>query len=245
MAATPPPFQAPAPPQAPATSSANKACLIAVVMVLLLCVVACAVGAFFFKNVFNQGTATLRCAVMFKTAHDATLAYAKEHGGKFPKAETWQDDIKPYYERLVAKIDKELDSKQLRQMMGPPAAGEPLECESDGVKTGIAYNSEIADKPVASFKEPTKTVMFFETQTTGQNVHMKYFEQPKAKRPKFMDEQRDWIIFYIEGSKDPMETSSSSSSSFEFSPDDALTPGKGTDKGSSGSTDKGGEGADQ
>ena len=220
------------PPSAPATSSANKACLIAVVMVLLLCVIACAVGAFFMKNIVNQGTATLRCAVMFKVAHDAALAYAKEHGGRFPKAETWQDDIRPYYERLVGKIDKELDSEQLRKMMGPPGPGEPLECESDGVKTGIAYNSEIADKPVDSFKEPTKTVMFFETQTLGTNVHMKYFEQPRAKRPKFMDEQRDWIVFFIEGSKDPLETSlsSSSSSTFEFTPDDALTPGKAADR---------------
>ena len=82
----------------------------------------------------------------------------------------------------------------------------------------------MAGKKVADIKDPNKTVMFYETDKVGKNLAMKYAPLPKSNAPKLMNEQRDWIVYYIEGNDDPLKSSSSSSKSFTVTPDDALTP---------------------
>src|SRR5690349_9485096 len=136
MSATPPPFQMPAPPQARATNSANKTCLIIVLMVLGLVFALCAMGFFVMKGFFGQVTKTASCAIMFNLVHDAAIAYSKEHGDKLPAAATWDKDIAPYYARLHKKIKDEMsDAPSFIEGFLPPAPGSDLQCQWDGRTT--------------------------------------------------------------------------------------------------------------
>src|SRR5690349_7055450 len=112
MSSTPPPFQMPAAPQARATNSANKTCLIIVLMVLGLVIAFCAFGAFMMKGLFSQVSSTASCAVMFQFARDSSIAYAREHGDTLPSSATWEDDIKPYYARLYDKMKKKMEGAE-------------------------------------------------------------------------------------------------------------------------------------
>ncbi len=220
MAQTPPPFQPSVPPSAPATNSSNKACLTAVILVLAMCLVFIIIGAFFVKGVFGQVTKTVNCVAMFELADNAVMAYSKEHGGKLPKAETWQDDIRPYYDRLYKKMRSDED---LPPFMMPPASVDQLQCQWEGQTTGIAYNVDMSQVEVSKIKDPTTTVLLFETEKTGKNLALKYVAKPKSKAPKVMYNERDWIVYYIEGNKNPFEsTNTGRAKSFKIRPQDAI-----------------------
>lgn len=222
MAQTPPPL--PTAPQvgAPATKTANRACLIVVITVMCMCVVLGFIAFRFAGNVMNQVRATAQCMAMFDLTDKAIIAYASDHDGKFPAAATWQDDVQPYYDRLYAKLTSKSSSDQLPEGFLPPAAGQPMECRWEGQKTGITYNVEIAGKRVDSFKSPETTAVVFETPNTGRNLADKYVEKPKAKAPKLMYNERDWFAFYIKGNKNPFETTGTTRVSVEVTPEDAL-----------------------
>lgn len=222
MAETPPPFQMPAPPAAKATNSANRTCLIIVLMLVVLCGVFCVIGAVFMKGFWGQLSSTGGCVATFEMTHDATMAYVAEHNGKFPNAATWQEDTKPYYERLYNKMASEIKDTDMLKGFMPPAPGEIQQCNNDGRITGVAFNTEVAGKKVSDFKDPTKTVTFFETDQAGKNLAMPYKEMPKSKAPKLMNEERDWIVYFIEGNKDPFD--STSSTKIDIKSEDAMTP---------------------
>ena len=225
MAETPPPFQIP-PPAAKATSSANKACLIIVLMVLLLCAILAVIFAVFIKGFWTQLSSTGGCVATFEMTQESMMAYADEHNGKLPNAKTWQDDIKPYYDRLYKKMAEEVKDVEMLRGFLPPAPDSPLQCDNDGQVTGVAFNSEMSGKKLSDVKSPTTTVTLFESDQTGHNLAMPYKELPKSKAPKLMNEKRDWIIYYVEGNKDPFDSSSSSNTSIKISREDALTPKK-------------------
>ncbi|MBS1721848.1 MAG: hypothetical protein JSS66_02450 [Armatimonadetes bacterium] len=230
MATVPPPFEAPPVPRA--TNSANKACLAAILLVACACLVICGIGAFSFKGFFDQAVQTASCAEMFDMAHKATLAYAKTHAGKFPPAATWEDDIQPYYKNLYDTFAAEASHKKLPKGAWPPAPGEALVCKWQGRTTGIAYNNELANKFQSSFKDPSTTAVVFEVDGTGRNQTEKYVAKPKASAPKIFYNERDWIVFFIDGNKNPLETSGSNS--IKISVDDGLDKSSTTDSSSSG-----------
>lgn len=221
MAQSPPPFQVPPAPKAPATSGANKACLIAVCCVLAMCAVMIFVFIAFTKSVFGEVTQTFSCMGMFEMTDNSLRAYAMDHKGKLPNAETWQDDIAPYYQRLYAKVR----SEKLPSSMLPPSPGEPLQCVWGKRTTGVAFNVELSGKEIAKLQNPEKTPVIFEVDRTGTNLALPYSEKPKTKAPKVMYNDRDWIVYFVKGNKNPFESSSSSSSSFELKPEDALPEG--------------------
>lgn len=225
MAETPPPFQV-APQPAPTKSSGSKACLVAVIMVMGLCIVFAIVAANFMKGMWGQVTSTASCFGMFEVASKATHAYAKEHGGKFPNAATWQDDIKPYYTRLYNKFK----SEEMPANMLPPAPGQMLQCVWDGRKTGIAFNIELSEKLVDKIQKPGETPMLFEVDTVGTNLAMKYDPKPKSKAPKLMYNDRDWLVYYVEGERDPFTSGNTGSKSFKVTVDDALESDESTGK---------------
>lgn len=231
MAQTPPPFQV-TPPSAPATNSANKACIIAVCCVLLLCVVLILAFIAFSRNVMGEVTQTFSCVGMFEMSDNSLRAYALEHNGKLPQAATWQDDIAPYYQRLYDKMKTE----KLPKSWLPPAPGEPLQCVWGQRKTGIAFNVQLSGKELKKIDQPTKTPVVFEVDKVGTNLAEVFVEQPKSKAPKVMYNDRDWIVYYVEGNKNPFETSKSGSASFELKPEDALPANSkaGQNSGSSG-----------
>lgn len=215
----------PPPPAARATNSANKACLIIVLLLLAFCAIGAVIFGFFMKGVWGQVSSTAGCMATFEITHDAAIAYSKEHNGQLPSADKWQQEIKPYYERLYNKMESEFKDASMLKGFLPARSDDVLQCKWEGRVTGIAYNSAVAGKKVSDFKEPTKTVMFFETDESAKNLTRPFKEMPKTKAPKIMYNDRDWIVYFIDGNNDPFESSSGSTkTSFELSPDDALTP---------------------
>ena len=218
--AVPPPFNPAAPPKPKSDSS--KACLIAVIVVVAFCVVL-GVGGFFMANgVWNNAIKPMAsCMVTFDTARDAMLAYAKKNDGKLPPATKWQAAIKPYYERISAK----LDSQELPAGMGPDPIGGTLDCEFGSSKTGIAYNSAIAGMKLADIKDKSSTALLFEVANPGMDLVAKYDPNRSEKPPKFMMNDREWTVFFVEGNSEPFENSNAELN-IETSPADGL-PAKG------------------
>lgn len=224
MAETPPPFQMPPPPAARATNSANRACLVIALLLLAFCAIGAVIAFVFMKGVWGQVSSTAGCVGTFELSHTAAIAYSKEHGGRLPSADKWQAEIKPYYDRLYTKMSKEFEDVSAFKGFLPSRSDEVLQCKWEGRVTGIAYNAAVAGKLLKDFKEPTKTVMFFETDESAKSLTRLYKEMPKAQAPKIMYNDREWIVYYLEGNKDPFKTSGSTTTTFELTPEDALPP---------------------
>jgi hypothetical protein len=146
-------------------------------------------GAWFgFKSVGPMVT----CAMAIEDVQKAMLKYADDHNGHLPKAETWQDDIKPYYVKESKKNDKE----------GNPFKVMPAEgnwgCDAGGTTTGFAFNSDLSDKEVATIKDKS-TALVFEVPKTGHNLAMKYEKQDPNTSPKIFNERRGWFVAPVDG----------------------------------------------
>lgn len=147
-------------------------------------------GWFGFRNV--QGTVT--CAASLSAIRDSTLAYAKANGDKLPKADTWQDDVRPFYAKFL---------KSETQNMGPFHLFEPEAdwvCENaDGTKTGIAFNKDLSGVKISDIKDRLNTVLVFEAEKPGKNLNESYKKKPKSTSPKIFNEPRGWITMPVEG----------------------------------------------
>ncbi|MCW5937422.1 MAG: hypothetical protein KIT11_08965 [Fimbriimonadaceae bacterium] len=218
MAQTPPPFNPSHMTEAPRGSGANKTCLVLAIVVVGFCAVASVVGFFFFRGMWTEIGSTAGCMSSFELHQKALLAYAEEHKGRLPAAATWQTDTEKYYARLRQKFEKE----EMPSDWLPPAAGEVAECKWKGQTTGVAFNIALSKAVVAEIKDPTKTPLVFEVPTAKLNQSLKYEELNAHEAPKLFMNKRDWIVYYIEGNKDPFESSSSSKRSFRVTIDDAL-----------------------
>ncbi|MCW5938567.1 MAG: hypothetical protein KF884_06540 [Fimbriimonadaceae bacterium] len=223
--ATPPPFTMPPPPSEGSRpgSGAGKTCLIAGIVVLGLCVVLILVSALFFRNVWGQVSATASCMGTFEAVHGAMLAYSMENDDRLPLAANWQQSTEKYYSRLHEKLKGEGMPKDFL----PAAPGEPLQCKWEGRSTGIAYNLEIAGAKVQEIETPEKAVLLFETDTIGVSQSKKFEERPKANAPRIFYNERDWIVYYVEGNKNPFERDSTTEVDFNIDPKDALEPDQG------------------
>ena len=224
MAATPPAFNP------SRQQSGNKVwvwLLVAVGGLCLLCI-----GGLFFgvKSLFNVGFKMASCMMDGELAKNAVLAYAKEHDGKLPSAETWQDDIRPNYERLYNKAIGEMDPNKMPSWVDIKIAkpGEVLECEmgSNG-KTGFAFNDALGGKNISDFKDPFSTILIWETTSPAYNAHGNP-DSRSATDPalKMFGHKRKWMDFPLEGEADPFK-SGNTKMDIKITPEDGLPPAKG------------------
>ncbi len=217
MGASPPQFNP------PRQQSSNKIWLWLLLAVGVFCVI-CGIGGFFmFRTVMDAGMGLVSCSMNGDLARDAVLAYALDHDGKFPPAATWQDDVRPYYERLYNKLISEKGYKEISGMMSikvsPP--GTPLDCDFGGShKTGFAYNSLLAGKLKSEF--PDSTVVIFETDSPVYNQANDPATRPK-ETPKMWGDERPWLDFWISGQSE-LGSSANTEMDFETKPEDGLPP---------------------
>jgi hypothetical protein len=222
MGYSPPPFQPEAPKPKGGTGLAIGVSVLAVLLVIGMC------GGLIwgaFSAVGSVGklvSEVAQCPITFELTTNATLAYAKEHGGVLPKSETWQKDIAPYYERLRSKLNESTKDVPVFKFKAP-AITDPLSCSFGDPVTGIWINKEVAGKKISDIKEPDTTVLYFEGEKIVMNGAGVYVEKKEEQSPKFMGERREWIKTMVSGHQNFMETSDKNRS-FEFSVEDALTP---------------------
>lgn len=190
MGQTPPPYYAGAPKKSNTTT--------VVFIVLGVCAVCCILGVLGIGGAawfgFTKGKGLIGCAIGFEEARQATFAYAQAHKGMLPKAETWQDDIRPYFAKVAAKNADE------RNMLGGFKPQGDWVCQNaDGPTTGIAFNSSLAGKKLAEIPDKDQTILFFEVPKTGANLHEPYVERSDDDSPKLMGKPRGWINMAVEG----------------------------------------------
>ncbi len=221
MGASPPEFNP------PRQQSGNKIWLWLLLAVGVLCVI-CGIGLFFMvRSVMNAGMGLVSCSMNGDLARDAVLAYALDHDGKLPNAATWQDDVRPYYERLYNKLMNDSDLKDIPDFFNLKVAapGTVLECDlGGGKKSGFAFNSLIAGKLTSEFTSPTTTVVVWETSTPAYNANGDPATR-SGESPAIMGDKRPWIDCMIEGQSEPMQ-SSDNGLNYESSPEDGLPPKK-------------------
>lgn len=213
----------------PRQQSSNKVWLWVLVAVVAFCLV-CGIGLFFMvRSGISMGMSMIGCTVNADLARDAVVAYAMEHDGQFPNAATWQDDVRPYYERLYQKFVVDSEFKDMPDWFQPKIAapGTMLTCDIGGSVTGFAFNALLAGKKLDDFPDKASTVVIWETQTPALNANGDPATRVNLQQPKIMGDSRDWIDFFIEGQNEPLQ-SENEDFDFESTPEDALTPGSTT-----------------
>lgn len=189
---TPPPFTEPV---TPSPRKNRTPMILAIVFVALACL--CLIpGYFLFKLgavAVKEGLPMAQCGIAFEDVRKALKDYAAEHDGKLPNADTWQDDVRPYYKKAVERHGDDLGP------IKPIAPDAPWGCTTADGLTGIAFNSALSGKKLADIKDPKATVLVFEIDKASSNAHQEYVERPQSSGPKIMGEHRDWMVLFIEG----------------------------------------------
>lgn len=161
------------------------------------------------------------CVISFEAAREGILEYAKDHDGRLPKAETWQDDIRSY-------VSKHLKQEQEAQdMIGAKTMkldGDWGCYVSDTKMTGMAYNSELSGMLLTEVKDPYSTALIFEIDAPRRNAAEKYQPRADAGSPTIMGESRGWIRVNLEGEIDINTGSSRWRSSSEKGGDESAAP---------------------
>ena len=207
----------------PRQQSGNKVWLWLLLGVGFLCVL-CAIGGYFlFRSAMGLGGSMMGCAMNGDMARKAVLAYALDHNGQFPAAENWQDEVRPYYERIYNKLMDEPGFREINNMMNIDLAepGTPLDCSFGGkTKSGFSFKSLLGGKLKADF--PDTTVVIFETTTPAYNQSGDP-AQRSTETPKMFGDKRPWMDFMISGESD-FGDSSNTEMDFDIKPEDGLPP---------------------
>jgi hypothetical protein len=143
---------------------------------------------------FNNTKPLLICTFAFRDARDAVRAYAKDHNGKLPPAANWQDEVTPYYQKIIANQPKG------QNPFGYMPASGVWGCENgSGGRTGMALNDEVAGQDLSQV-ETADSVVLFEVERATQNAHEKYVKRPESSGPKiFGNAPRGWFIIRSNG----------------------------------------------
>ena len=202
-------------------------------IIVALCVVLVGGCVLMAQNMIGQISPMIGCMITSEMVDNSIKAYTLDHKGKFPNAAKWEDEIAPYYKRLYEKNAKEMDEMRKVPMVGgmfeTQKPGETFQCGKGTNATGFAFNSDLSGVDKATITSPTRTPLFFEVKEVKRNNALKGDQLPTGAPPKIMNDTRDWIVYYVDGNKNPFESSGSSSSSdfdFDFDPEDARDPAK-------------------
>jgi hypothetical protein len=177
----------------PYKKKSNTGLIVGIVIgaVLLCCVVPGALmlggGLFLFGKV--KGIAT--CGMAYDDMGKALTQYAGAHNGKLPNAKTWQNDLRPYYEKISAQRPREAGIEIMS------ATGD-WSCKNDGVTTGFAFNTDVSGKAITALKDPD-TVVIFEQPKVAANLAMTYKAPDFASSPKMFNENRGWLVVTATG----------------------------------------------
>lgn len=144
--------------------------------------------------IFNKGKGIMQCTYAFRDVRDGLRLYAADHAGKLPEADKWQDEVAPYYDKVLAQTnDKD------KQFIGIMPSGGMWGCDDgSGGRTGMALNDEIAGKELSSL-ESSSTVVLFEIERATRNAHEKYSSKPETAAPKILGSPRGWFLIRMGG----------------------------------------------
>jgi hypothetical protein len=185
--AGPPPYSPPAP------RRPNTALIIVLVLggLGLACLIIIGLFAYTGVGMFRQHVQPMaECAIGFEDVRGALRAYAEANEGRLPDAETWEDDVRPYFRDLP------------RENRGPfgtfPVDG-PWGCRTGDAVTGVAFNADLSGKRLAEIESPQEVMLVFEVPESGRNLHRAYEPLPDEQAPKAFGAPRGWVTMPVQG----------------------------------------------
>lgn len=157
---------------------------------------AAAVASWFGFRAMNQVMPLAGCAIGFEAIDDSLKTYVREHNGKLPPADKWQDELRPYVKKELVRLRENSGPFDMK-VMDPE---KPWGCSAgDGQpETGIAFNDEVAGKKIDDVSEATP-IVFEVTDKPAANLHMKYVKQDVDKARKLMGQSLGWGILTKRG----------------------------------------------
>lgn len=191
--------------------SGNKTLLIILLVIgipCLLVIILGIVGGFACYNLMKNTVMPLgSCMVAYEEVQKSFEAYAKDHDGRLPKAETWEDDIRPYY----AKMDMTHSEKD--EFVGLKIEKMPLNgpwgCKvNEKETTGMAFNKDLSGKKLADIQNKDSVVLIFEVPKSGKNLNMPYQPRSSADAPRLFGQPRGWMYIMLSG-RNPYSNSNS------------------------------------
>lgn len=207
---TPPTFES-GPQYQPKAPGSNVPRILLIIF-LAVCV-PCLIVMFFLVRMgfdfMKKGMGIVGCSTSMTYARDAMVDYAKDHNGNLPPAKAWQDEIYPYYKKLMVDVTKELkDSPDFMKgaldevdVLKDPKGQFGCLTGTDEKRTAFVYNEAIAGKSLAEVEKDAEIIWIFEADRTGPNQVGKYEKQDDKTSPKIMDKVRGW--FTIKGKDTP------------------------------------------
>jgi len=142
----------------------------------------------------NKTKDLLVCGMSYTTASKAMQDYANDHKGKLPKAETWMDDIRPYFAKRASIVNP-----GIKQVFGDISTNGDYSCTTAGRHTGMSFNKDLSGKVLADIKDKD-TVLLFETDKVALNASEPYKAQDTKSSPQLMGSARGWFTTTVAGS---------------------------------------------
>lgn len=180
MSSVPPPFA----PRVERPRKSLSPIIIVVVVFAVLCIGGVAALTFMLAPYIRDGLPFAGCMMNFQDARDSVVNYAREHNGKLPNAATWQTEVKPYYAKVIAKVE---DRGPLKTMAVDGEWG------CDKVNTGMAFNSNLSGKPIDKLPDGDDGILLFEVPARKMNANEPYKYRGKEGSPMIKDKHRGWI----------------------------------------------------
>ncbi len=196
MAETPPPFNPQMDYGKKKSSNPIIWILVALAAFCMVCLISSGVALFSgMKELSTVG----QCPINMGIANSAIKDYVNEKG-MFPKAETWQEDIRPYYEKKYSKYAEEMkDAGPMKDFLGVVEPGKPLPCSNGKEITGIFYNKNLSGKKKADFKDIGNEVTLFEAPGVIYNANGVPFEgKQNSKETAFGKPRPMWKMTFDE-----------------------------------------------
>lgn len=193
MAQTPPPFS----PQEYAPKRQSSPWLWILVGVVGFCVIGIVAVVALGFGAMRMASDIGRCIITTGAVASSLDDYVKAKG-VFPPAETWQDDLAPFYKKQTDEMRKEMAKNPVGEMFTPAEITAGLECNPGGPKTYLAYNPAVAGKKPSEITDPGKTVVIFEQLNGGMNISAPYKAQDPANAPRVGGDSRGWFVMFAD-----------------------------------------------
>lgn len=145
---------------------------------------------------FNKVKSSLTCTSAFHDLYGSIEAYAKDHKGTLPPADTWQTAVLPYYSKQIAGRKAEAGIEVM------PANGD-WGCKTENSVTGIAFNKTLSGKKLDAIQDRDATPLLFEVASPIVNANEPYTPRDNANGPMYiMGQRRSWAVLYADGRLD-------------------------------------------
>lgn len=131
----------------------------------------------------------------YESVHESLREYAKEHNGKLPKAATWQEDLRPYVKKAIARMKEDGPPEQMGiEIMNADDDKWGCKTGKEGEMTGMYFNDDVSEMKIDDLESKYATPIIFEAPTAVKNGHRKYEKLDENTSPTFMGERRGWVI---------------------------------------------------